>query len=90
MEISNKEVMDKLVEHFLKHDPKKIARLCASFLLDINRIGAADQLTKEERRELKERMEFNLSQLYLFLESDNKDMDLTVLKWTEFDGKADS
>lgn len=69
--MSNKEVIEKLEKCFAKLEHEKLAKLAACLLIDINRIWTLNIECKEEREKLVERIQFNLSQLYEFV--DRKD-----------------
>lgn len=74
---SNKEVIEKLVEYYLKQDPERVARLCANFAVDLNRFLYIDYLDKDERDEFLLRMTYNVSNIHnLVREDDEQEIDL--------------
>lgn len=48
MNPTNKEVIDRLQEYFLNQDPKIVARLAGSLMIDLNRIVCASSMKEEE------------------------------------------
>jgi hypothetical protein len=65
---TNKEVIDKLMDYFLKQDPKIIVRALANFLLDFNRIENWDAIPPDEYIRLVERISLNSKSLREFIE----------------------
>lgn len=72
---TNKEVSQRLQKAFLRSDPQKVARLCANFLMDINRYHCLHQLDDEEKARFMNRVRSNLSVLYGFILDKDKDGD---------------
>ncbi len=71
--MNNKAVIEKLQQYYLTQDPKVVARLCANFLIDINRFFNIDNLSHEEEEHLLYRTERNMSQVHSFLKTGNMD-----------------
>lgn len=77
----NKEVSQKLQRAFLKQPPARIAKLCANFLMDINKFYCLKQLSEEEKKHFLERIELNISELYKFVLSKEDDLELKIHSW---------
>ncbi len=79
--ISNKEVMERLQEYFLKQDPAIIARALAGAMIDFNRFYYIDQISDDEEENLFFRLGKNCQGLQEFieqfiLEGSSKDFDM--------------
>lgn len=70
--------MERLHEYFLTQDNKLVAKLCACFLVDLNRFLSFSELTTEARKNLLDRTRSNLLQVYEFLET-QKSTDLKII-----------
>lgn len=75
--MKNKQIMDRLEEYFLTQDPKIVARMCASHLVDLNRYYRLEELPYDEAVCLMQRMEMNMEQLYKFIK-DGADGDIKI------------
>lgn len=69
MNLTNKEIIQKLTKYFLKENPEKIARLLANMIIDMNRIVYLDDLPSNEQQSLFERMKANSDELNDFINS---------------------
>ena len=69
--MTNKEMIDKLQEYFLKQDPSVVARMTANLLLDIIRFLTIEILTEDQAENLIYRSRYNASQVYHVLNDEN-------------------
>ena len=65
--ITNKEIMDKLQAYFITQDPKVVAKVLASWMIDFNRFMNIETLPEEERDNLIKRMVLNHQELIDFI-----------------------
>ncbi len=65
--ISNKEVIDKLVDYFVKQNPKIVAKLLANYMVDTHRIFYHHLLPIEELEFLRQRCLKNSESLEKFI-----------------------
>lgn len=79
-EITNKEVIDKLQQYFLKQDAKVVARMLANQIIDLNRLWGIESLDKDERLSLTERMGHNLKEFHKLIRSEDGKEETLVLK----------
>ncbi len=70
--ISNKEVIDKLVDYFVKQNPKIVARLLANYMIDLNRVCNLNSLSDSENELLLDRLQTNCLSLQKFIEEGPK------------------
>ncbi len=66
--ISNKEVIDRLIEYLLTQDPKIVARSLANAMIDFNRMYHLLDLPLNERNNLLNRIEKNSKEVRRFAE----------------------
>jgi hypothetical protein len=64
---TNKEVIDSLVEYFLKQPPKIIARGLANAMVDIKRLYMFSECSNEEKKSLLFRTDQNIRALNKFI-----------------------
>ncbi len=69
MEISNKEVIEKLTKYLLKQDFNIVCRLLAGCMIDYNRLYYFEDLPVDERERLMVRIKANSEQLNKFIEN---------------------
>lgn len=72
MEVSNKELIDKLQAYFLEQDPKDIARGLANMMIDIHRIVTYENLSEDQKNSLKFRMAANTEELKEFIKGNKR------------------
>lgn len=70
--ITNKDVVQKLVDYFLTQNPEDVARLLANNLIDFNRIFHSKDLQEEEYNSLVKRIKINLDTLNDFVKNGAK------------------
>lgn len=64
---TNKEVIDALIEYFLKQPPEVIARGLANSMIDIQRLYLFSECTNEEKKSLLYRTDQNIRALKKFV-----------------------
>lgn len=69
MEKSNKEIILKLTDNFMKQPQEQVCKMLACMLIDLNRIVNYKQLEKQELDNLQYRIGWNIKQLYEFVEN---------------------
>lgn len=67
--MTNKEAIEKLTEYFLTQDPRDVAELCASKIIDINKLVNIDKLTFAQQEHLIFRIDANWKEECDFLET---------------------
>lgn len=65
--MKNKEVIDKIQAYLIGQSPELVARICASLMVDINRIYTLESLPFEEAENLFDRIERNAIQIQEFV-----------------------
>ena len=65
--ISNKETMDRLQKYLEKQDMKVVCKVCASLMIDMNRVFSIHGLSNDEVEHLWERIRMNSFELEKFL-----------------------
>lgn len=73
--MTNEEVMQKLSTYFLTQDPKIIARLASSLLIDIHALYNIKELQRDKQEALLKRVKDNIQTLHEFLYEENNGMD---------------
>lgn len=66
MSTTNKELIAKLVDYYLKQPPEIVARALAGTMIDICRVRSLDKLPETEVASLLERIDKNASELHKF------------------------
>ena len=69
MDKTNKELIKELTEYFCTQDPKIVAKLLASCMIDLNRCYTIEYLSISELQSLKLRMWNNMDELRKFSEN---------------------
>lgn len=75
--MTNKELIEKLVEYFLTQDSKVVARILANQMIDMRRLILLDRLPKEEAASVIKRSLLNMKELERFSRQGPKG-DITV------------
>jgi hypothetical protein len=65
--MNNKEIIDKLQAYYLTQDPALIARLCACFMIDMNRLITMADLPERELECLLARIKMHSEDLWDFI-----------------------
>lgn len=82
--MTNKEVIEKLTEYFLKQDHRTVCRTLANYWLDQHRMVNIERLPKDEAERLLIRMKANARTLNMFVERGGTEAPLNI---TYFEGK---
>ena len=75
---TNKEIIDKLVEYYLKQDPRIVARLLANCQIDLNRWINMGNLDLDEKMSLVKRTRLNMEEMFRFLNEGSNVEQLTL------------
>lgn len=80
MTVSNKELIKRLSDYFVKCDPEVVAKTLAGAMVDFHRIRTVLDLPEEERECLFERLEHNDNELVKFAKNGpTSELKLSVL-----------
>lgn len=77
-DLSNKDVIDKLISYYRKQDIEVIYRMLANALIDYNRMDIFDLLDKEEKTILLTRIGFNARALRKFMREGGDEQPLVI------------
>lgn len=83
MTITNKEIIENLVKHFLDSDPKEVARALAAAMIDFHRMRTFERLPHAEQACLLKRMDANDKELMDFIKDGPKNKLKTMLMNSE-------
>ena len=78
MDISNKEIIEKLIAYYKKQDVDIIYRVLANCMIDFNRLDTIDKLPIEEKTMLQLRIKLNAQELRKFVKEGDKGKPITL------------
>lgn len=77
MSISNKEVIVKLSDYFMKQDQYTVCRTLANLMIDYNRLANPDLMDEEEAKRLSIRIVLNSQQIQKFARGEGEGIPFT-------------